>query len=131
MSRIGKQPIAIPTGVDLRVEGSRVSVRGPKGSLERDLHPDMSVSVEGGTARVTVAVDSPETIDAAARAGVREVLVDVDVGLPRCGCDPGDAGRLADLARSRGLEPKLYEYCCSLTWTGDEGEAWSEVKVSA
>ncbi len=31
-------------------------------------------------------------------------------------------------ARSRGLEPKLYEYCCSLTWTGDEGEAWSEVK---
>ncbi|HKY75130.1 MAG TPA: radical SAM protein [Acidimicrobiia bacterium] len=32
-------------------------------------------------------------------------------------------------ARSRGLEPKLYEYCCSLTWTGDEGEAWSEVKV--
>jgi lipoyl synthase len=34
-------------------------------------------------------------------------------------------------ARSRGLEPKLYEYCCSLTWTGDEGEAWSEVKVSA
>ncbi|HZI36981.1 MAG TPA: radical SAM protein [Acidimicrobiia bacterium] len=32
-------------------------------------------------------------------------------------------------ARSRGLEPKLYEYCCSLTWTGDEGEAWSEVKL--
>jgi lipoyl synthase len=34
-------------------------------------------------------------------------------------------------ARSKGLEPKLYEYCCSLTWTGDKGEAWSEVKVSA
>ncbi|HZQ79957.1 MAG TPA: radical SAM protein [Acidimicrobiia bacterium] len=33
-------------------------------------------------------------------------------------------------ARSRGLEPKLYEYCCSLTWTGDEGQAWSEVDVS-
>jgi uncharacterized radical SAM superfamily protein len=33
-------------------------------------------------------------------------------------------------ARSRGLEPKLYEYCCSLTWTGDEGEAWSEVKLA-
>jgi lipoyl synthase len=32
-------------------------------------------------------------------------------------------------ARARGLEPKLYEYCCSLTWTGDEGEAWSEVKL--
>jgi D-serine deaminase-like pyridoxal phosphate-dependent protein len=54
-------------------------------------------------ARVTVAVDSDATIDAAARNGIREVLVDVNVGLPRCGCDPADAGRLADLARSRGL----------------------------
>jgi len=54
-------------------------------------------------ARVTVAVDSPETIEAAAAGGVREVLVDVNVGLPRCGCAPEDAGRLADLARRRGL----------------------------
>lgn len=54
-------------------------------------------------ARVTVAVDSPETIDAAAAGGVREVLVDVNVGLPRCGCVPEDAGRIADLARRRGL----------------------------
>jgi D-serine deaminase-like pyridoxal phosphate-dependent protein len=55
-------------------------------------------------ARVTVAVDSKETIEAAARGGVREVLIDVNVGLPRCGCSPADAGRLADLARSRGIE---------------------------
>lgn len=54
-------------------------------------------------ARVTVAVDSPETIDAAADCGIVEVLIDVNVGLPRCGCDPDQAGRLADLARSRGL----------------------------
>lgn len=55
-------------------------------------------------ARVTLAVDSEETIDAAARGRVREVLIDVDVGLPRCGCAVEDAGRLADLARSKGLE---------------------------
>lgn len=55
-------------------------------------------------ARVTVAVDSDETIAAAADAGIREVLIDVNVGLPRCGCAPEDAGRLGDLARSRGLE---------------------------
>jgi D-serine deaminase-like pyridoxal phosphate-dependent protein len=55
-------------------------------------------------ARITVAVDSEETIDAAVRAGIREVLVDVDVGLPRCGCDPADAGRLADRARAQGLD---------------------------
>jgi D-serine deaminase-like pyridoxal phosphate-dependent protein len=54
-------------------------------------------------ARVTVAVDSEETIGAAVRGGVGEVLIDVNVGLPRCGCLPGDAGRLADIARTRGL----------------------------
>jgi len=56
------------------------------------------------SARVTVAVDSDETVDAAANAGVREVLIDVNVGMPRCGCDPSDAGRLADRARGLGLE---------------------------
>jgi D-serine deaminase-like pyridoxal phosphate-dependent protein len=54
-------------------------------------------------ARVTVAVDSEETIDAAARGGVPEVLVDVNVGLPRCGCAPEEAGRLAERARACGL----------------------------
>jgi D-serine deaminase-like pyridoxal phosphate-dependent protein len=54
-------------------------------------------------ARVTVAVDSDETVDAAARAGVPEVVIDVNVGLPRCGCSPEAAGRLADRARSAGL----------------------------
>jgi D-serine deaminase-like pyridoxal phosphate-dependent protein len=51
-------------------------------------------------ANPTVAVDSDETIHAAHRAGIRNVLIDVFVGLPRCGCEPDDAARLADLARS-------------------------------
>lgn len=54
-------------------------------------------------ARVTVAVDSIATVDAAAGAGLREVLVDVDVGLPRCGCLPTEAGRIAEAAAGRGL----------------------------
>jgi D-serine deaminase-like pyridoxal phosphate-dependent protein len=54
-------------------------------------------------ARVTVAVDSEVTIEAAARGGVPEVVIDVNVGLPRCGCLPDEAGPLADLARARGL----------------------------
>jgi D-serine deaminase-like pyridoxal phosphate-dependent protein len=54
-------------------------------------------------ALITVAVDSAATVDAAAGAGLRHVLIDVNVGLPRCGCDPGEAGALADLARRRGL----------------------------
>lgn len=56
-----------------------------------------------GGARITVAVDSEQTIEAAQRAGVREVLIDINVGLPRCGCAPQDAGRLADRARAAGL----------------------------
>jgi D-serine deaminase-like pyridoxal phosphate-dependent protein len=54
-------------------------------------------------ARVTVAVDSAETVAAAAAGGVAEVLVDVNVGLPRCGCAPEAAGRIAELARAAGL----------------------------
>jgi D-serine deaminase-like pyridoxal phosphate-dependent protein len=56
-----------------------------------------------GGAQVIVAVDSAETIEAAATAGISAVLIDVNVGLPRCGCDPVAAGRLADRARARGL----------------------------
>lgn len=54
-------------------------------------------------ARVTLAVDSKETLEAARRGGVPEVLIDVNVGLPRCGCRPEDAGALADKARRLGL----------------------------
>lgn len=57
----------------------------------------------GADARITIAVDSSETVEAAARGGVTEVLVDVNVGMPRCGCLPADAGRIADLARAKGL----------------------------
>ncbi len=62
----------------------------------------LGVLVDGG-ARVTVAVDSPETIKAAARGGVSEVVIDVNVGLPRCGIAPSEAGRLAGLATNAGL----------------------------
>jgi D-serine deaminase-like pyridoxal phosphate-dependent protein len=55
-------------------------------------------------ARVTLAVDSDATIAAAAAGGVSEVVIDVNVGLPRCGCDPAEAGRLAESARALGLE---------------------------
>ena len=55
------------------------------------------------SALITVAVDSLETIQAASTAGIRNVLIDVNVGLPRCGCTPEQAGSLADAARSLGL----------------------------
>ena len=52
---------------------------------------------------VTVAVDSNTTVDMAAAAGLRHVLIDVNVGLPRCGCAPDDARSLAERAVAAGL----------------------------
>ncbi|WP_048601052.1 50S ribosomal protein L6 [Rubeoparvulum massiliense] len=46
MSRIGKKPIAIPAGVEVKVEGQIVTVKGPKGQLTHTVHPDMQVSIE-------------------------------------------------------------------------------------
>ena len=48
MSRIGKKPIEIPSGVDVKIEDGKISIKGPKGSLERNLHPDMEVLIEDG-----------------------------------------------------------------------------------
>ena len=63
----------------------------------------MAEATERPGVRMTVAIDSDATLDAAAAAGLRDVLIDVDVGLPRCGCAPADAGPLAGAARARGL----------------------------
>jgi large subunit ribosomal protein L6 len=52
MSRVGKSPIAIPKGVQVAVKGRTVEVKGPKGVLTRDVHPEMSVSIEDGTVLV-------------------------------------------------------------------------------
>lgn len=68
------------------------------------LHMRRLGDVGDAGARVTVAVDSDSVLRAAVDGGVREVLIDVNVGLPRCGCDPEDAGRLADAARAAGLD---------------------------
>jgi large subunit ribosomal protein L6 len=53
MSRIGRLPIPVPSGVDVTIDGRQVTVTGPKGTLSRALHPDMTVSREDGTIVVT------------------------------------------------------------------------------
>ena len=53
MSRIGRLPIAVPSGVDVTIDGRTLTVKGPKGTLTRELHPDMTVSREEGTLVVT------------------------------------------------------------------------------
>jgi len=53
MSRIGRAPIELPAGVDFKVEGKHLTVKGPKGSLEMDVVPEIDVAVEGNVVHVT------------------------------------------------------------------------------
>jgi large subunit ribosomal protein L6 len=60
MSRIGKAPITLPQGVDVKVsDGNVVTVKGPKGTLERTLNPEISVNVDGQTVTVARPGDEP------------------------------------------------------------------------
>jgi len=52
MSRIGRQPIEVPGGVEVSVEGARVSVKGPRGTLEQTFHPEVRIVLEDGVVRV-------------------------------------------------------------------------------
>ncbi len=60
MSRIGKKPIAVPSGIEVKIEGSLVKVKGPKGKLERNLHHAIRVQQEGATLHVKPVADTKE-----------------------------------------------------------------------
>ena len=80
---------------------------------------------------VTVAVDSQATVLAAATAGIKLCLIDVNVGLPRCGVDPANSGALADFARSKGLEVRgVMGYEGHLMMVADEAEKTDRVASS-
>jgi large subunit ribosomal protein L6 len=53
MSRIGRMPVTVPSSVEVTIDGRRITVTGPKGTLTRDLHPDITVSREDGQLVVT------------------------------------------------------------------------------
>ncbi|MBN2743746.1 MAG: 50S ribosomal protein L6 [Marinilabiliaceae bacterium] len=53
MSRIGKLPISVPSGVNVTIKENVVTVKGPKGELSQNIHPDINVSVEGNVLTVT------------------------------------------------------------------------------
>ena len=58
MSRIGRHPIAVPAGVEVKIDGSTVTVKGPKGTLTRTVHKNMNVALEDGHVVVTRPDDS-------------------------------------------------------------------------
>lgn len=53
MSRIGNMPITVPAGVEVKIDGNHIAVKGPKGSLERDIHPNIKVELDGNEIKVS------------------------------------------------------------------------------
>ena len=59
MSRIGNKPITVPENVEIKLEGNKITVKGPKGTLEKELHPNMKVTVEKNSITVARPDDEP------------------------------------------------------------------------
>ena len=59
MSRIGNKPITVPNGVEVKLDGNHITVKGPKGTLERDIHKNITVTMDGNTITVTRPNDDP------------------------------------------------------------------------
>ena len=79
MSRIGKQPIAVPSGVEVQVDGPRVAVKGPRGQLERTFHPDMQISLADDT--LTVQRPSDERLHRSLHGLTRSLLANMVDGV--------------------------------------------------
>ena len=60
MSRVGRQPIAVPSAVKVQIEGAHVTVTGPKGELSREFHPDMAIRLDDGRILVSRPSDRPQ-----------------------------------------------------------------------
>ena len=72
MSRIGKIPVPVPAGVDVKIDGSHVTIKGPKGTLEHDIVAPITVAQEGATLVVTRPDDER---DSRARHGLTRTLL--------------------------------------------------------
>ena len=60
MSRIGRAPITVPAGVEVKIDGSTVTAKGPKGTLTKTMHSNMSIAMEGNVITVTRPNDNKE-----------------------------------------------------------------------
>jgi len=79
MSRVGKVPITIPSGIEVKIEGSRITVKGPKGELSRDLIPDMKLSLSDGV--LTVARPGDHARHRAAHGLTRTLIQNMVTGV--------------------------------------------------
>ena len=79
MSRVGRKPISVPAGVDCKLDGVELKVKGPKGQLERKLHPNMQVTIEGDLITVTRPTDG--RIDRSLHGLTRTLVSNMVIGV--------------------------------------------------
>ena len=85
MSRVGRLPIEVPAGVDIKINGSYVKVKGPKGELEWTFSPDMTIKQEDGEIVVERPTDQPthRALHGTTRALINNMVVGVSKGFER------------------------------------------------
>ncbi len=85
MSRIGRKPIAVPSGVDVKIDGNHIAVKGPKGTLEREIHKDMAVSLENNEIIVTRPSDNKNhrALHGLTRSLVNNMVIGVTEGFTK------------------------------------------------
>jgi large subunit ribosomal protein L6 len=85
MSRIGKMPIQLPKGVEIKIEGSKITVKGPKGSLSRDLPEGITVVLEGSILHVKRKNDENniKALHGLFRALIANMVTGVSVGFEK------------------------------------------------
>ena len=79
MSRVGRKPISVPAGVDCKLDGVELKVKGPKGQLERKLHPNMQVTIESDLITVTRPTDG--RIDRSLHGLTRTLVSNMVIGV--------------------------------------------------
>ena len=82
MSRIGNKPITVPSGVQVKIDGQNITVTGPKGTLEREIHRDISLAMEENTIKVTRKDDEPATrsLHGLTRSLINNMIIGVTSG---------------------------------------------------
>jgi len=85
VSRIGRMPVKIPAGVNVTLEGTHIRVKGPKGELERDLHPQVTVSIVDGQILVERPTDDNfhRALHGMTRALIQNMVTGVSTGFEK------------------------------------------------
>ena len=114
MSRIGRKEITVPAGVDVKLDGHHITVKGPKGTLERDLHKNMAITIDAGVIKVERPDDEKEnrSLHGLTRTLIENMIVGVTEGYSKklelvgVGYRVTNTGQLLDL--SLGYTHNIY-----------------------